>query len=213
VDPGSTAGATLDELPLDNPDMNDGHVGRAPRRVDVRQFRAALMNAVGLTWMESRRIASAEVPGGAYTDPNADMLVQVAATLGQPNYLTSTSEAVDPNPTFSKLVGDAARKACRDGITMDLARAPGERILLRHATERDTFASNPDGVRRNLSYLALRFWARQVAPGDAGLAGLQRLFELASTLPGEGSLPAGTPADGWRAVCIALVTDNQFLTY
>jgi hypothetical protein len=110
-------------------------------------------------------------------------------------------------------VGDAARKACRDGITMDLARAPGERILLRHATERDTFASNPDGVRRNLSYLALRFWARQVAPGDAGLAGLQRLFELASTLPGEGSLPAGTPADGWRAVCIALVTDNQFLTY
>jgi hypothetical protein len=193
--------------------MNDGHVGRAPRRLNVRQLHEALLQALGVSWTDTRMVASAEVPGGSYRDENADMLRALAATLGQPDYQNSTAEALDPSPTFSKLVGDAARKACRDGLAADLARPSASRILLRHANERDTAMGNDAAVRANLAYLTLRFWARSLRPSDPELEPLLRLFTQASTAPAEGMSPAGTPADGWRAVCIALVTDNQFLTY
>lgn len=218
VDPGMGLPPGHPTMPLSDPTMNDGHVGRGPRRLDVDQFRAALINAVGVTWTQPRRILSAEFPTGSYDDPAADMLEMLAGTLGRPDYETSTTESLDPSVTFNKLVGDAARKACRDGITADLGRARAQRILVREVGETDTAASNPTGVRRNLSYLALRFWARSLPADSPQLEPLYQLFVRASTAPVEGNpmmggRAAGTPADGWRAVCIALVTDPQFLTY
>lgn len=211
--PGATLPAWHPTVPLANPDMADGHVGRAPRRLSEEQLRASLLNAVGLTWVAPRRVLTADDPRGYIDDPNVDMLDALGSSLGRPDYIVFTTETLTPGATFSKLVGDAARKACRDGIAADLLRPQTGRMLLRFASEADTVASNLAAVQHNLSYLVLRFWARSFAPTDPQLAPLQRLFTTASTAPASGSFAAGTTADGWRAVCIALVTDQQFLTY
>lgn len=215
VDPGATPGGATGGLPLSDPAMTDGHVGRAPRRLNVNQLRAALENAIGVSWRQRATILSADYVSGSYIDENADMLALLARTLGQPDYNTSTQESIDPTAVFSKLVADGVRKACRDGLALDAARPRGERILVRHAEIGDTATSNPTGVRQNIAYLALRFWARPLQPNDAAVTALFDLFRTASTAPAvpAESLPAGTPVDGWRAVCIALATDPQFLTY
>jgi len=213
ADPGQGMPAWHPVVPLADPTQHDG-VGRAPRRLNVSQLRAALQQAVGAIWREERRILTAESPTGSIVDPNADMLSILAQTLGEPDYDQATQENLDPSATFSKLVGDAARSACRAGVVADVARAPAQRILLRHATERDTAAGAETAVRRNLQYLVLRFWARTVEPSDPAVTALLGLFTTASTAAAQGTVhPAATPVDGWRAVCIALTTDSQFLTY
>jgi hypothetical protein len=179
------------------------HVGRAPRRLSVDQLRAALLAATGYTWVASRRVSDPESETGFTKLPDADMLEALAPTLGRADYATTTSDSVDPAVSFSKLAGDAARASCRASVQADLA-SHGERRILRQVTPRDTLASNPSAVRANLAYLALRFWGRQIDPGDPELGALVTLFDHAS---------AGRPSEGWRAVCIAMATDPQFLTY
>jgi hypothetical protein len=215
VDPGNTPAGTVGGLPLSDPAMTDGHVGRAPRRLNVNQLRAALENAIGMSWRQRATILSADYAAGSYVDENADMLTLLARTLGQPDYNAFTQESIDPTAVFSKLVGDGVRKACRDGLTRDAGLGRDQRILVRYAEIGDTVASNPMGVRQNIAYLALRFWARPLRPEDAAVTPLFDLFRVASTAPADmaASIPAGTPIDGWRAVCIALATDPQFLTY
>jgi hypothetical protein len=66
--------------------------------------------------------------------------------------------------------------------------------------------------------MARRFWGRVLAVDSAEVDALVSVFRTASTTPEvrEGSSvtrPAGSPVDGWRAVCIAMATDPQFLTY
>jgi hypothetical protein len=184
-----------------------GRGGRAPRRLDVDQLRGALLAATGFIWVAPRRVPDPDSRVGTSVHLEADMLEVLAATLGRPDYVTSTNESIDPAVTFSKLAGDAARSACRASIKADLANAkndPPRRIL------RET------DVRKNLAYLALRFWGRTVAPGDAALDPLERLFERASAPPADAkgtAHGAAAPSEGWRAVCIAMATDPQFLTY
>ncbi len=214
VDPGATPSTSTATAPLSDPTMNDG-IGRAQRRLNVRQLRASLLTAVGVSWQQPRRILSADYASGFYDDPNADMLNLLSLTLGQPDYNNFTSESIEPGAVFSKLVGDAARKACRDGITLDLTRPAAQRILIRGVSESDVLSGHENAVRENVSNLVLRFWSRQVAPASQTVTDLIEIFRVASTAPASTTpmLPAGTPVDGWRAVCVALVTDPQFLTY
>jgi hypothetical protein len=203
------------------PASGDDHVGRAARRLSVDQLRASLLAATGFTWVAQRNVSDPDSPTGTTRLPDADMLEALAATLGRADYLTTTKEGLDPALTFAKLSGDAARSACRASVVADVAIPEAhkrERRLLRHVGPQDTFSSNAPGVRENLAYLALRFWGRRVDPGDAGLGPLIVLFERASTAPASKDADgidraAATPADGWRAVCIAMATDPQFLTY
>jgi hypothetical protein len=178
-------------------------VGRAPRRLSVDQLRASLLAATGFTWVASRRVSDSDAESGFRKLPDADMLEALAPTLGRADYATTTSDSVDPAVTFSKLAGDAARAACRASIQADLA-TNGERRILHDVKPRDTLASQEAAVRANLSYLALRFWGRTIAPRDPELAALLTLFDRASV---------ARPEEGWRAVCIAMATDPQFLTY
>ncbi|WP_394843221.1 hypothetical protein LZC95_39995 [Pendulispora brunnea] len=194
------------EIPLADPASNDGRVGRAPHRLSVEQLRASLLAATGYTWMASRVVNDPDSFTGTTYLPDADMLEALAATLGRPDYVTSTSEAIEPAVTFSKLAGDAARSSCRMSVKADTTAPEKERRILRHVTPKDTLAANSDAIKKNLSYLALRFWGRTIAPNDAELAPLLTLFGKATAAP-------GTPVEGWRAVCIAMATDPQFLTY
>lgn len=216
--PASALPAEHPAVPVGDPVSSDDRVGRAPRRVNVEQLRASLLAATGFTWVASRRVFDPDSPSGFSQLPDADMLEALAATLGRPDYVTSTSESIEPAVTFAKLAGDAARSACRAAVNADVeGKAPPPRIL-RHATAHDTLASNRAAVEKNLSYMALRFWGRVIAPGDAELAPLVMLFERASTasagVDANGAKrAASTSVDGWRAVCIAMATDPQFLTY
>jgi hypothetical protein len=202
---------------MGDPSSNDDHVGRAPRRLDVDQLRAALLAATGFTWVASRRVSDPDSPSGFSQLPDADMLEAYSATLGRPDYVNATSESLEPAVTFAKLSGDAARVACRLAVRADLeGKTPPNRIL-RHIGPNET-AQNRAAVRTNLRYLVLRFWGRKVGDEDPSLEPLATLFERASTASASTDQngtkrPAATPADGWRAVCIAMATDPQFLTY
>lgn len=206
------------EVPVGEPASNNDRVGRAARRLNVEQLRASLLAATGFTWVASRRVSDPDSPTGFSQLPDADMLEAFAATLGRPDYVTSTNESIEPAVTFAKLASDAARVACRTAVKADIeGKSPPPRIL-RHASASDTRTSNEAAVRKNLSYLALRFWGRHVGADDPQLAPLLTLFDKASTATagtdanGTKRITA-TPADGWRAVCIAMATDPQFLTY
>lgn len=204
------------------PMSSDDHVGRAPRRLSVDQLRASLLAATGFTWVAQRNVSDPDSPTGTTRLPDADMLEALAATLGRADYVTTTKDSIDPAVTFAKLASDAARSACRASVRANLAEHSGgaakERRLLHEVGVADTQAGNPEGIRKNIAYLAMRFWGRPVAPGDPSLAPLVTLFERASTAPASKdesgtARDAATPADGWRAVCIAMATDPQFLTY
>jgi hypothetical protein len=189
-------------LPADHPALAAGdpiasaeHTGRAPRRLTVDQLRASLLAATGFTWVASRRVSDPESATGFTNLPDADMLDALAPTLGRADYATTTIESIDPAVTFTKLAGDAARSACRASVKADMSLPEGERRIARYAD-----------VRRNLAYLALRFWGRALDPNDAQLEPLRTLF-------GKSSTAGGGESDGWRAVCIAMATDPQFLTY
>jgi hypothetical protein len=206
------------EVPVGEPASNNDRVGRAARRLNVEQLRASLLAATGFTWVASRRVSDPDSPSGFSQLPDADMLEAFAATLGRPDYVTSTSESIEPAVTFAKLASDAARVACRTAVKADVeGKSPPARIL-RFASASDTRASNDAAIKKNMSYLALRFWGRQIAADDAQLVPLLTLFEKASSAPAGADRngtkrAAATPADGWRAVCIAMATDPQFLTY
>jgi hypothetical protein len=206
------------DVPVGDPASNNDRVGRASHRLNVAQLRASLLAATGFTWVASRRVSDPDSPTGFSLLPDADMLEAFAATLGRPDYVTSTSESIEPAVTFSKLASDAARVACKTAIKADLAGSSPPARVMRHAGASDTRASNEPAVRKNLSYLALRFWGRRIGADDAQLAPLLTLFEkasaaAASTDDNGTKRAAATPADGWRAVCIAMATDPQFLTY
>jgi len=189
--------------------------------MSVDQLRTALFAATGFTWVAQRNVSDPDAPSGRTRLPDADMLEALAATLGRPDYVTTTREGIDPAVTFAKLASDAARSACRTSLNADLAMPEarkGERRIIHRVEPRDTLASNAPGVRNNLAYLALRFWGRRVEPNDPQLQPLSDLFARASTAPASKDADgtersAATPADGWRAVCIAMATDPQFLTY
>ncbi len=193
------------------------HSGRAPRRLSVDQLRGSLLAATGFTWFAQRTVSDPESASGSTRVPDADMLEVLAATLGRADYVTTTKESLDPAVTFAKLASDAARSACRASIDADV-QSKGERRIVRFVGTSDTVASNSDGVTKNLAYLALRFWGRRIEPADPELRALTQLFDRASTAPPSRDengreRNASRPPDGWRAVCIAMATDPQFLTY
>jgi len=196
----------LPQVPLGEPASSDGHVGRAARRLTVDQLRASLLAATGYSWVASRVVSDPDSANGVTALPDADMLEALAATLGRPDYVTSTNESIEPAVTFAKLANDAARSACRASVKDDVAPQGKEKHILRYATPKDTLASNPDAIRKNISYLVLRFWGRQIEASSVELAPIVGLFEQVTKAP-------GNPTEGWRAVCIAMATDPQFLTY
>ena len=201
---GSDAGPAA--LRLDDP-TGAAHVGRAPRRLDVDQYRASLAGLLGASWTGPRTILAPEEVGGTRYEPEADLLAFFTPTLGKPDWVVTTSEVLEPTVTFTKLTSDAAHSVCRRAVVADVARAPAARLLLVAAAETDTLPANEAAVRRNIAALALRLWGLDVAPDSGTVDGVLGVFRVAVAQPG------ATPLDGWRAVCIDLATDARFLTY
>lgn len=126
--------------------------------------------------------------------------------LGEPDYADVVDENVDPSPLYLKFLDDAARDACNKVLAADAKRSA--RTLLRHVSFADTPQSAPAAIDQNLRYLRLRFHGVHVAAGDdAPIRGLRALFTDAVAANN------GSVAEGWRAVCVALVTAPEFSLY
>ena len=139
-----------------------------------------------------------------------------AGALGEADFADTVVENLDPGPLYAKFMDDAARDACNRALTADAGRAQAQRVLLRFVGTRDTTASAPAAVDQNLRYLKLRFHGVRVPDGDAAALGGLRLLFTQSVRAAQGT--ATTPSDahvreGWRTVCVALLTAPEFHLY
>jgi hypothetical protein len=172
-----------------DPDQQDGHVGRAPRRVTVAQLDQSIQVAVGRPWAG---------------------LGAVAASLGRADYAMVVSESTDPNLVFAKFLEDGAREVCLATAAADLAAPTAEgRVLARKLGEGSLtkIADLPRAaIAQNLVYLSTRFWGAPLAGED--LDAWTALFEQLAIR----AQSAGKPEQAFAAVCLALMTDPRFIT-
>lgn len=157
--------------------------GKMPRRLRVDQLRRSIPMLFD---------------GITWTDAQGnDRFTTMVATLGEADYEERYEDETAPSPLFSKFMDDMAGQVCgkavaRDGQQQD----PTQRVLMPYAED----------VLRNLRFLRLKFHGIHV-PEDStvGLLGLRQLYR---------SVQAETGAlDGWNAVCIAMITAPEFMTY
>jgi len=196
---GETAGAmSTTELPP---------ATRAPRRLTVAQLaRSIEVVTGGLRWVED--LGQGPV----------DMLTLLAPTLGAPDYRSVTHESLEPSLLLSKFAQDGAQRVCERWVAQD--RDPNlslGSLVHSEGVEGGWESLEPSHVTANLERLLLTFFAyspRGTLSGDGSAApdprvqALRELFELvAATAPSD---PAG---DAWLAVCVALMTDPEFLMY
>jgi hypothetical protein len=190
--------------PLDHP--TGAGLSASPRRMSADQWRASLPVIFGngvdgkpITWVVAPNKPALDVP-------------TTSAAFGEPDYLTTTAEDLEPSVLYAKFTDDAARSVCFQVRDADLARTDAKtRVLVREASFVDTVASNPTAVNANLRYLKLRFHGVRVTE-DAALEGLRKVF-TASRAGSTATTPEQQGADGWLGVCVALVTAPEFHVY
>lgn len=169
---------------------------RSRRRMDLDQLNATIRTVTGgVGWTEMR--GSREV----------DLLVELSATLGKPDFVEITTEDLEPSPIFLKFLDDAARSICDVMIkreTTEGSEAP--RVLFVDAAPADSWERNPTAVQRNLSSLLLRFHGRHVVPGSPEMQSWTWMVQSVNHVNPD-------PVEAWRTVCVALFTHPDFYTY
>ena len=197
-------------LPFDHPPVNvpPTITSASAQRLSIAQLRGTLPVALGnnldgsaVTWLYPN---------------NQPGLTVVATTLGEPDYIETTEEDLSASPLYLKFMDDAARDACNRALTADYSRSsPSQRALVRHADTADTASTNAAGIDKNLRYLKLRFHGVKMADDDeASIAPLRNLFTR-GVQASAGTRPptVNDVKEGWRVVCVALVTAPEFHIY
>jgi hypothetical protein len=167
---------------------------RARRRVNLDQLQASILKATG-------GITATHITGQAFFE-------FYAASLGRPDFETSVEEELSPGLLFDKLMGDAARAICPSLMTSEQAAAPEERVFIKHAALDDTVATAPDNIAKNMQMLVLRFHGRYLAPDSPELEPWMSLLDAVTTESEEAD-----PITGWSAICTALLTHPDFVSY
>ncbi len=180
---------------LPDPDLQGGHVGRAPRRITVAQLKASILITTGRQWSQ---------------------IDNLAASLGRADYALVNAEAIEPNLVFAKFLEDGAREVCLGAASADLSRPnAADRVLSPLVPTSTDLTTLPDAdVRQNLVYLSTRFWGQPLA-GDELDTWLQTFKKLATATktPVPPATTAAPRQQAWGGICIALMTDPRFFTY
>jgi hypothetical protein len=185
-------GEVVDLMPA-SPAPDPPH--RARRRMDLDQLGAAIRRVTGgMAWTEA--------VGGR----DIDQLEALAATLGKPDYIQITTEDLSPSALFQKFLDDAARSVCTRLAERERGGLASRGSLLIHVGPDALPATEGEAVDRNLSALLLRFHSRVVLPGDPALTHWRWLLDSAVHV-------SGAPMEGWRAVCVGLITHPDFWSY
>jgi hypothetical protein len=174
---------------LPDPELSDGHVGRAPRRITVAQLGTSIVVTTGQTWSQ---------------------LDKLSGSLGAADYALVNAEAIEPNLVFAKFLEDGAREVCLEAADADLKETdPSKRVLARDVPgDLKDLRTLSESVRKdNLVYLSTRFWgqpleAAELTKWNASFAKLAMSAELAKKR-----------REAWGALCIAFMTDPRFVTY
>ncbi|MFT3711418.1 MAG: hypothetical protein QM817_27610 [Archangium sp.] len=138
-----------------------------------------------------------------------------STTLGEPDYINVVDENLEASTLYQKFMGDMARDGCTRTANADGALAQNTRVLMRFVSLTDTLTSNRTGVDENLRYLKLRFHGVKVAATDTdSIADLRTVFDAAV----RGAAGTQTPTaahvkEGWRAVCVSLLTAPEYHLY
>lgn len=189
----------VDAVRIDHPDLTPAPVieeplpgARSRKRMDLDQLNASLRAATGgIGWVEN----------------NNDQLVALAATLGKPDFATTTEEDRTPSPLFQKFLGDASRKVCADLFAAEASRADADRVFFVGVDRNESGAALGARLDESLARLLLRFHGRRT-DSDAtrgALDGWRFLFQSTER--------ATSPAVAWNAVCVALIQHPDFYTY
>ena len=164
---------------------------RARRRMNLDQLQAQIAHATG---------------GREWVVNGDNQFEELAATLGRPDYIATLFEDLSAGPVFQKFLGDAARAICTEMATDEPALPVEDRVLLATVTAEDTVASNPAAVDANLVQLMLRFHGLAVQADAPVLSKYRWLFESVSHTTND-------PVQGWKVVCIALMSHPRFYSY
>jgi len=202
-----TLGPSTQAPPLDHPAVDQRRSSAGARRLSTDQWRASLPVVMGndvdgkpITWTLNN--GAPRIAGS------------IARSLGEPDYIDRTEEALEPQLLYSKFANDAAMDVCEKALVADAVRTDGKtRVLTRFAAPTDLVANSAAAIDENLRYLTLRFFGVRVpATESSRIAPLRKVFTEAST--GQASTdPAEQARAGWKAVCVALVTSPEFHLY
>ncbi|MEE2755609.1 MAG: hypothetical protein VYA30_03055 [Myxococcota bacterium] len=162
--------------------------GRSRRRMNLDQLEAAFLRVSGsLNWTERRN------------GNDVSLFQTLSATLGKPDFIQVTNEALEPTALFQKFLDDAARQVCQKMIARDSARGEENPILL--------FDRQSDmTINGHLSNLVRRFHNRLLDDSSNDLAQWRWFVESLRHV-------AETEEQTWHAVCVALFTHPDFYSY
>ena len=197
------------------PAMPIDHAGIGPassasarvQRMSVSQLRGALPVVLG------NDLAGAPITWRINGKPGLD---QMGESLGEADYIERTQDDLEPSPLYLKFVNDAARDACARAVVADYGRpTKSARSLLRQVELGDTVATAATAVDSNLRYLKLRFHGVKVDAADvSSIADLRTAFSAAVKASAGSSTPTeANVKEGWRTVCVALLTAPEFHLY
>jgi hypothetical protein len=194
-----------DALPADHPPLDSSQLpvrSAKSRRMSVKQLRGTFPVAMG------KDVNGNDIVWMLYSYPGLDKLADV---LGEADYANRTDDNLEISPLYLKFMDVAARDVCDKALTADLAKPDkADRVLLRHVETLDTVDTNPDGVSANLRYLKLRLHGIKIAEDDdESISMLRTLFAGATKVNGA----AIGAQEGWRTVCVALLTAPEFHLY
>ena len=175
--------------PLPDPELQGGHVGRAPRRITVAQLKASILTVTGRQWSQ---------------------IDNLSASLGKADFALVNAESVEPNLVFAKFLEDGAREVCTLTAAADLTTPlAADRILSPEVPASITDLSKIDlpTAKNNLVYLSTRFWGQPLggAELDTWATSFTTMAARAQT--------ANKKREAWGAICIAMMTDPRFITY
>ena len=182
--------------PLPDPELQDGRVGRAPRRITVNQLARSIEVAVGRPWRQ---------------------LDSLAPSLGRADYALVNQENTEPNLVFAKFLEDGAREMCLAQADAEVKLAtPSARVLSRTlpaGAVGDLRKLTDTQVRELLVYQSTRFWGSPLEGEE--LTRWVGFFTQAAArvevMPAQDRALARGQA--LAAVCIAMMTDSRFLTF
>lgn len=179
-------------VPLPDPDLQGGHVGRAPRRITVAQLKASIQVTTGRQWSQIDNLAS---------------------SLGRADFALVNAEAVEPNLVFAKFLEDGAREVCLATANADLAKTnQADRVLSPEVSATITNLTQIDdaAIKKNLVYLSTRFWGQPLS--GAELDSWAATFKALAAQTARATSPA-PKSQAWGGICVALMTDSRFFTY
>ena len=194
-----------DALPADHPPLDSSQLpirSAKTQRLSVAQLRGTLPTAMGkdadgndIVWM-------------LYSYPGLEKLADV---LGEADYANRTSDNLEISPLYLKFMDAAARDVCNKAIDADLLKTdPKTRVILRYVDKADTVESNAAAIDKNLRYLKLRMHGVKIADDDpTPLVPLRKLFADATAA----TVSTDAPVEGWRVVCVGLLTAPEFHLY